>query len=546
MTATGRWPTGGDAVVRALECAGVEVAFGVVSIHNIPIFDAMGRSGIRLVPTRNEAGAVNMADGYARASGGIGAAITSTGTGAGNAAGACIEALSASSRVLHVTGQIESKYIGRNSGYIHETKDQLGMLDAVSKRALRTIRGKVGVTVAEALQSVVEFPQGPVSVEIPIDVQQEDAELVEFDLKEPFRPEPDRGQIRKAAELVRAASRPVFWAGGGCRASGAEEALGELIERTGAALLTSNNGRGVISEEHPQCIGNFGNQLALQDFLAQADLLVSVGTQFRSNETLKYRMPVPEDHIQIDIDPEAPRRNLRVSHPIVGDARLSLDALNEALETFNPDRAQYRAEISQVKTTAHEKGRAALEPYDKIVDELIEWSRPDDVLVRDVTISSSTWGNRLYPIRDPNTNIFAVGGGIGQGLQMALGAKLAVPERRVIGIVGDGGLVVNLGEMLTAAQEGIRMVLLLFDDKGYGVLRNLQDARFDGRRVGVDLFAPDFEALARTLGWKAVKVTSVEEFRPALDECGEAGRPATIVVDMESIGDMARPFVPPI
>jgi acetolactate synthase-1/2/3 large subunit len=547
MSAAGSGPTGGDAVVRALECAGVEVVFGVISIHNIPIFDAIGRSGIRLVPTRNEAGAVNMADGYSRAGGGIGVAITSTGTGAGNAAGACIEALSASSRVLHLTGQVESRYIGRNNGYIHETKDQLSMLGAVSKRAFRASRGEeLGATIAEALQAIVEFPQGPVSVEIPIDVQQGTAEPMEFDLREPARRQPDRARVEEVASLIRAASRPVVWAGGGCRASGAGEVLGEFVERAGAALLTSNNGRGTVSEDHPQCVGNFGNQPALQEFLARADVLVSIGTRFRSNETRKYRIPVPANHVQIDIDPGAPGRNLRVSHPVQGDARLSLSVLNEVLGAPEKDRTQYLSEISEVKATAHEQGRAALEPYDRLVDDLIEWSRPDDVLARDVTISSSTWGNRLYPIRDPNTNIFAVGGGIGQGLQMALGAKLAVPERRVIGVVGDGGLVVNLGEMLTAAQEGIPIVVLLFDDGGYGVLRNLQDAQFGKRRVGVDLLTPDFEALARTLGWEASRVTSVDEFRPALNAFEETGRPTMIVMDMGSIGDMARPFVPPI
>jgi len=129
---------------------------------------------------------------------------------------------------------------------------------------------------------------------------------------------------------------------------------------------------------------------------------------------------------------------------------------------------------------------------------------------------------------------------------MALGAKLAVPQRRVIGVVGDGGLVANLGEMLTATQEGVPVIVLLFDDKGYGVLRNLQDAQPDGKRIGVDLFTPDFETLACTLGWEALVVRSVDEFRPALSGCEQTGGPTMMVVDMQSIGDMARPFVPPI
>src|SRR5207302_233009 len=157
-------------------------------------------------------GAVNMADGYARVSGGIGVAITSTGTGAGNAAGAMIEALSAGSRVLHVTGEVESTYLGRGCGYIPETKKQLGMLAATSKLALRADGGAVGQAVTEAMQAMVEFPQGPASVEIPIDRQYAESPIDDWTLREPERPDPGRDSVRAAAEVLRKGHRVVVWA----------------------------------------------------------------------------------------------------------------------------------------------------------------------------------------------------------------------------------------------------------------------------------------------------------------------------------------------
>jgi acetolactate synthase-1/2/3 large subunit len=297
--------TGGDAVVRTLEQAGIPVVFGVASVHNLPILDALTRSPILLVPTRTESGAVNMADAYARVSGGIGVAITSTGTGAGNAAGAMIEALSAGSRVLHITGEVESAHLGRGRGYIHETKDQLAMLEATSKRAARAERGSVARAVADAMRAMIEFPQGPASVEIPIDYQYDTSAVEEWTLPEPARPAPDDESVRRAADAIRSGRRVVVWAGGGVNTSEAGDALRELVELTGAALLTSNKGRGAVAEDHPQCIGNFASHPSVQAFLREADVMLSIGTHFRSNETHTYALPFPSVHVQVDVDPAA-------------------------------------------------------------------------------------------------------------------------------------------------------------------------------------------------------------------------------------------------
>jgi acetolactate synthase I/II/III large subunit len=537
--------TGGDAVVRALEAAGVEIVFGVASVHNLPLFDAVVRSSVRLVPTRTEAGAVNMADAYARVSGGIGVAITSTGTGAGNAGGALIEALAASSRVLHLTGQIESSYLGRGCGYIHETKDQLGFLTATSKTALRAERGKTGEAVIEAMRAMLEHPQGPVSIEIPIDYQYADSDLVEDAVGAPRRPLPAGEPMTAAAEALRAAKRPVIWAGGGVNASGAGAELQSLVEASGAALFTSNKGRGAVSEEHPQCVGNFGSHPLGREFLSRCDVLLSVGTHFRSNETETYRLSLPEQHVQIDVDAAAIGRTFPGSIGIVGDARLALQGIVERLAGPAPSRG-YLQEIESLRDEVRSAVRSTLGPYQALADALAKHVRAPVVLARDVTVLGNVIANRLQPIQTAAENVYAVGGGIGQGLAMGLGAALARPEAGALLLAGDGGFACNLGELATAVQESARISVLVFDDGGYGVLRNVQDAEFGGRRVGVDLGGPDFVALARAFGWDATVVREPDAFDPAIAAGLRADRPTLAVADMAGIGEMRTKFLPPV
>jgi len=209
--------TTGELVSAFLEACGVQTAFGVVSIHNLPMLDAIGRRGkIRFVPSRGEAGAVNMADGYARTQGALGVAFTSTGTGAGNAAGALIEAETAGTPLLHLTGQIDLPYLDRGRGYIHEAKAQLGMLRSISKAVYRVWSPESALGVLrEAVRTALTAPTGPVSVEIPADVQA--AMLPQPDDFSPLPvpiSHPGESSLDQLAERLATAKRPLLWLGG--------------------------------------------------------------------------------------------------------------------------------------------------------------------------------------------------------------------------------------------------------------------------------------------------------------------------------------------
>ncbi len=536
--------TGGDIIVRMLKAAGVECIFGVISIHNLPIYDAIARQGgIRTITNRSEPGAVNMADGYAKAAGALGVVITSTGAGAGNAAGPLIEAQTNGTPLLHLTGQIDSPYLDQAKGFIHECKDQLGMLEAISKEAFR-IRsiGSLTATMQHAIEVALTAPTGVVSVEIPIDIQKMMFTTPEISFEPSTHPTPVILAMKEAADILASAKRPLIWSGNGVIQAGATEELTSIAEMWGAGVLTSQAGRGAIREDHPQCIGNFAYNSAIRDFLASCDVLLAVGTRFRGSETRVWKLRLPRTIVQIDIDRLAIGRNYPATIGYVADAKLALQVLaNELSGNVKPD-TFYLQEVLHARNASRDALRATLGDYDEFCVDLRNSLEQDAILVADVTISATLWGSRLFPVNGPRQYIHAAGGGIGQGLQMALGAKLGQPKRQVVVIVGDGGFQVNLGELGTAVQEGIGVVIVLFNDNGYGVLRNIQNRVLEGRHIGVDLHGPNIEKLCEAYGIAYYQVTATRMFRSALRDALRNGRLSLIEVDMGAIGPFRIPF----
>jgi acetolactate synthase-1/2/3 large subunit len=535
---------GGDLLVRILREHGVEVVFGVVSVHNLPLVEAVDRD-LRFVAVRHEAAAVNAADAWSRASGRLGCALTSTGTGAGNAAGSMIEALSAGSRLLHVTGNIDSRHLGSGRGVIHETKDQLGMLQAISKDAATVPDAEsAGTVLRDGIRRALTAPTGPVSIEWPIDLQY--ARQADSGPQAGARPpaEPDPAAVEAAAAELAGARRPAVWAGGGAREAGGP--LRALAERLGAPVFTSNAGRGTIPEDHELVVGNFATSPAGAALLADADLLISVGTHFRSNETRDYRLALPKRHIQIDVDPQAIGRAYPASIGVAGDAARVLEVLAEkttaGTDSVDPE---WRKRATETRVAVRNRLRADIGSYAAVCDALREQLPLGSPIARDVTIPSSQWGNRLLEIHDPATNVFPLGGGIGQGLAMGIGAALARPEVPTVVIAGDGGVSVHLGEFATLAQERPWLVAVIFNDGGYGVLRNMQDAHRE-RRSGVDLFTPDFRLLAYSMAMPYRLVRAAEDFAPALAHALAAHGPVLVEVDVNAIGPTPVPFVPPV
>jgi len=544
MNSTPRLPTGGDVLVRAMKRHGIDTAFGVISVHNLPLVEAVSRE-LRFVEMRHEAAVVNAADGYGRATGGIGVAITSTGTGAGNAAGSMIEALTARSRVLHVTGQIDSEFLDAPRGVIHEFPAQLQMLDAVSVFAATVPSADRAEAVLEqALAAIGGAPGGPASVEWPSDLQYlaRPDDQQPFDVPEPALPETDEASLDEAVALLASARRPVLWVGGGAAGAGAE--LAALAHRLGAGVLTSNSGRAIVPEDDDLVIGNFASSAAVAPLLAEADLMLSIGTHFRSNETKSYSLDLPKRHVQIDVDPAAVGRVYPAEVGLVGDAAAVLARLLDRLPGSTTE-AEWPARVREVRAKVRAELYDYIGGYAEICRGLRSILPRESVVARDVTIPSSQWGNRLLEFYDRRTNIFPLGGGIGQGLAMGIGASVGRPDSPTVVFAGDGGLSVHLGELASLAGTGAWCVVLVFNDGGYGVLRNMQ--RANGLDVtAVDLYTPDFHAVARAMDMPYWLVRGAGNFETTLREAVQAHRPVMIEVDVTALAPQPGAFTPPV
>ena len=541
--------TVGCAIAAFLEQCGVKAAFGVISIHNMPILDAFGERGrIRFVPARGEAGGANMADAYARTTGRLGVCLTSTGTAAGNAAGAMVEALTAGTPLLHLTGQIDTPDLDQSRSYIHEAPDQLTRLKAVSKTAFRIRSVDTALsTVKQAVQIALTPPMGPVSVEIPIDIQ---AALI--DAPADLRPlpiprhAPSEDALDELARQLARARRPMLWLGGGSRA--ASRQVQRLLDM-GFGVVTTTQGRGVVPEDHPHSLGAFNLHKPVEQFYQSCDAMVVVGSRLRGNETLKYELKLPRPLYRIDADPAAEGRCYKSDYFVCGDAELALKGLADRLEGMMKIDPDFIGALQQARDSAVAGLVDGLGPYSALVDKLQAAAGRSFNWVRDVTVSNSTWGNRYLRIFDPLAGVHALGGGIGQGLAMGIGAAVGAAVtgsgKKTFCLAGDGGFILNLGELATAVQEQADMVIVLMNDKGYGVIKNIQDVQYGGRRHYVDLHTPDYAVLAQALQLRHARVSSLHDVKDALGRALAAPGPFLLEIDMLAIGSFKTAFAGP-
>lgn len=542
--------TVGAVVAAFLEQCGVQAAFGVISIHNMPILDAfLQRRRIRFVMARGEAGAGNMADAYARSTSGLGVCVTSTGPAAGNIAGSLVEAYTAGAPVLHLTGQIETQYLDKNLAYIHEAPDQLTMLDAVSKAAFRVRTAETALsTLKKAVQVAMTAPAGPVSVEIPIDIQQSVIEMPADLSPLPVSVAvPDEAAVDRLAECLASARRPLLWLGGGARHAGAAV---QRLKALGFGIVTTVQGRGIVAEDDPASLGAYNIHKPVEAFYQTCDAMLVVGSRLRSNETLKYELKLPKPLYRTDADAAQQGRCYADDGFVCGDAALVLSGLADRLEKrgFKADPALL-ADLREAHDASVHSVHDGLGPYSALVKQLQQAAGRRFNWVRDVTLSNSIWGNRELRIFEPSAGVHATGGGIGQGMPMAIGAAVGAavtdPDRKTLCLAGDGGFILNLGELATLVQEKCDCLIVLMNDQGYGVIKNIQDAQYGGRRGYVDLHTPDYAQLCASIALPHARVSQLDELPAKLAVGLERKGPFMLEIDMVSIGGFKTAFAGP-
>jgi thiamine pyrophosphate-dependent acetolactate synthase large subunit-like protein len=524
--------------VAALEAAGVEVAFGLPGVHNLALWRELNESHVRLVGVRHEQTAAYAADGFARASGRLGVALTTTGPGAANTLAAVGEAWASRQPVLVIATDIptEARRPGVWRGTLHEATDQAAMFVPVVKDAVRVHRAaEVGPAVAGAARTALAAPSRPVYVEIPTDLlaaETDSDELAEAEHVQPRRgPEPppalSEERLSRAVELLERSRRPLVWAGGGALQAGAGRAVAHLAERLVAPVLLTYSAHGLLPRDHPCLVDASPHVPEVGALWDEADVVVALGSDFDGMMTQGWKMPQPPHLVAVNVDAADASKNY------LPDVVLEADAADAA--TALADRLTDRGGLASLARRVRELRQGVREELTRTDPEASAFLTavesalpPDAVVVCDMCIPGY-WLGAFHRTPAPRKLSYPLGWGtLGCAFPQALGAGLA-GEGPAVSISGDGGFLYACGELAAARQERIPLTAVIVDDGGYGMLRFDQDRRGDPRE-GVDLDTPDFVALASAFGVRADAVDGLgEHFAVALKAHVARSEPTVLV-----------------
>ena len=528
--------TGAERIVQLLSAAGVDVCFGLPGVHNLALWEALRESPIRLVGVRHEQTAAYAADGYARATGRLGVALTTTGPGAANTLGAVGEAWASRSPVLVVATDIPSglRRPGAYRGVLHEATDQAAMFAPVVK-STHVVRDadEVEACAAAAISSALSAPTRPAYLEVPTDLLRAEVPASGLGRVSDAPPVARLGDssLDAAVDALSSASRPVVWIGGGAREAGASVA--RLAERLGAPVLTTYGGAGVLPAGHPCLVGMPPHVAPAGRLWDEADAVVAIGSDLDGVQTQNFSQPQPPVLVAINLDPAEPATNYRVDVLLEGDAEVVAGALASRLPDRGWDGLVERLHGVRAEACAELDSRAL-----RFLDAL-RFAVPDDgVVVADMCIPGYWIAGFHTPAAPRRVQIPLGWGTLGYAFPAAIGAAFA-GGGPVVSVSGDGGFLYACGELATVAQERVGMTAVIVDDGGYGMLRYDQDVAGE-ERYGVDLVTPDFVALAESFGVRVERVDGLD------DEFGEAL--ARHVADEEPsvlVAATPEPLVPP-
>jgi thiamine pyrophosphate-dependent acetolactate synthase large subunit-like protein len=525
--------TGAGLAVAALERAGVEVAFGLPGVHNLALWRALGESPIRLVGVRHEQTAGYAADGYARATGRIGVALTTTGPGAANTLGAVGEAWASRQPILVIATDIPTRLRrpGVWRGVLHEATDQAAMFEPVVKQTYRVrAADEVGAVVASAVQEAMTPPRRPVYVEVPTDLLgAEVSEAAEVTASPADALAPDDQQLAKAAATLEHARRPLIWAGGGALQADAGEAVADLAERLVAPVLLTYSARGLLPPDHPCLVDATPHVAQVGALWDESDAVIAIGSDLDGMMTQGWKQPQPPNLIAINVDPADASKNYLPDVLVEADAAAATGALADRV----PERGGLDALARRLKelNKAVRAELAETDPEALGFLEAIERALPDDgVIVCDMCIPGY-WLGGFHRTPAPRKLAYPLGWGtLGCGFPQGVGAALA-GAGPVVSVSGDGGFLYACGELATLAQERIPLSAVVVDDGGYGMLRFDQDLKGDPHE-GVDLHTPDFVAMARSFGVRADEVDGLgERFEAMLGHHLRLNEPTVLVAN---------------
>ncbi|GAA3747983.1 thiamine pyrophosphate-dependent enzyme [Salinactinospora qingdaonensis] len=545
--------SGAQALVRQLEREGVRHVFGVPGVQLDHVLDALARAGrdggsISYVAARHEQGAAHMAEAYARTTGRPGVCLVVPGPGVLNALPALATGYACSSPMLCVAADIPSTLSGQGLGMLHELPDQDGVLASVTTWSARAqAPQQIPELVRRAVRQSRTGRPRPVALTIPADLLTARAQtrLADPAAAGDRSGRPAAETVADVAAMLRAARRPVLYAGGGVLASRASAALTALAEELSAPVVMSRNAGGAVPAHHPLAF----TSLAAPRLLPSADVVLVVGSRFLSPRGTALPTAAGARVALVNADPSDLGPPRRAETTLLADARTALEDLRDAL----PEGEPVASATGPEPETAHAKGSGwhpgelaevrawcarkveSVEPQWSFVRALREAIPEDGFLVNELTQVGYLAGVG-YPVHQPGTLLTpGYQGTLGYGYPSALGVKVGNPDRAVVSINGDGGFSWNMQELATARHYGIAVTAVVFNDNAYGNVRRIQADEFQGRFIGSDLTSPDFVRLAESFGVPGIRVETPGRLTGALKE--SLGEPGPSLIEVP-VGEM--------
>lgn len=512
--------TTGWVVMEALRSYGVDSVFGIPGTHNLEFFRPLEALGIRAVTTRHEQGAGYAADGWSLQTGLPGIVLTTSGPGLLNALSAAGTAFCESRpMIILAPGPARGEEFA-DAGTLHETKDQLAAASAIVEWGRRVTTAEDAViAVHDAFELFASSRPRPVYIEIPIDLLDEvtdlDERLVTARTADPV-PLPPEQSIAAAANLLKAAHRPVILAGGGAR--GAGDRVRKLAERLAAPVVTSLNGKGILDEHHPLSLGSNLRLSSVREHARNADVLLVIGAKLGDAELWVDRLDAQGTVIRIDILDTQIDKNQTADLGLVGDAAAVLDAIIDESATAG-EASRSVAESTVVELLAAARRECAdLSPVNTAVSADITSVLPAEAIVASDSSQIAYGGlfNVLKVSRANSTPYMGTFATLGYGLPAALGARIGAPHRPSFVVIGDGALMFSVQEFITVVEQGEDVTVIVLDNGGYGEIR-ANEADIGIAPIGVDLIQPDWPGLARAFGGDGRHVSSAAELAAAVD-----------------------------
>jgi acetolactate synthase-1/2/3 large subunit len=541
--------------VKCLENENVEVIFGLPGEENAAFMMALADSPIKLVLARHEQGAAFMADVYGRLTGKPGVCLGTLGPGATNLTTGVANGNMDRSPMIVITGQADSKRQHKES---HQAMDVVGLFEPITKWATPIIHpDNIPEVVRKSFKLAQMEKPGACHIELAEDIAKLPGENTPLPVRRFRRPVPDEKVVGQAVELIRNAKNPVILAGNGAIRNRASKQLRKFVECTGIGVISTFMGKGSVSRHDPNCLFTIG--LQAKDRIACAvdasDLIMTIGYDMVEYHPRLWNNGVDKRIVHIDFAPAEVDDHYRVDVEIVGDIAHALWMFNERFAGNDPHpchsrnwtiREDMQADFAEYK---NDDTRGIIKPQKALWD-VRDAMGPTDILLSDVG-AHKMWIARYYQCDEPNTCLIPNGFcSMGFALPGAIAAKMVYPERKVLAICGDGGFLMNCQEMETATRIGANIVVMVWEDGGYGLISWKQESEY-GRHTQLEFGNPEFVKLAESFHWQGMRVENSDDLRPAIEEAFNATKPVllTIPIDYKEnqrltkrLGDIACPI----